>query len=53
MNNSKELSSETLLLNPISPDVIDETEEQEISVYDTNLIIVDNYGYIKVIVFFF
>lgn len=54
MNNSK-LSSEAILLNPINDDVFNdllyETEEQKKSVHDTNLIIVENYGCIKVTVF--
>lgn len=55
MNNSK-LSSEAILLNPINDDIFNdllyETEEQKKSVHDTNLIIVENYGCIKVTVFF-
>jgi len=56
MDSSKKLFSETMLLNPISADlfndIIYETEEQQKSVYDTDLIIVDNYGCIKVTIYF-
>jgi len=56
MDDSKKLSSETMLLNPISADafndIIYESEEQQKSVYDSDLIIVDNYGCIKVTVYF-
>jgi len=56
MDSSKKPSSETMLLNTISADkfndLIYETEEQQKSVNDTNLIIVDNYGCIKVTVYF-
>lgn len=55
MDGSKKLSSETMLLNPISADIFNdivyETEEQQKSVYDSDLIIVDNYGCIKVTVY--
>jgi len=55
MDDSKKLSLETMLLNPISADafndIIYESEEQQKSVYDTDLIIVDNYGCIKVTVY--
>lgn len=55
MDGSKKLSSETMLLNPISADmfndIIYETEEQQKSVNDSDLIIVDNYGCIKVTVY--
>ncbi|XP_025204615.1 aldose 1-epimerase-like isoform X2 [Melanaphis sacchari] len=51
MNNSKKLSSEAILLNPISNnifnDLIYETEEQKKSIHDTDFIIVDDYGCIK------
>lgn len=51
MDSPKKLSSETMLLNPISADVLNDltyvTEEQPKSVNDTNLIIEDNYGCIK------
>lgn len=54
MNNSK-LSSGATLLNPIKDDIfndlLSETEEQKKTVHDTNLIIVENYGCIKVTVF--
>lgn len=52
MDGSKKLSSETMLLNPVSADIFNdiiyETEEQQKSVYNSDLIIVDNYGCIKV-----
>jgi len=55
MDNSKKNSSDAILLNPISDDIFNdliyETEEQKKSVYNTDLIIVDNYGCIKVTVF--
>lgn len=52
-----ELFSETISLNKIktdaSNDEIDEAgEENKESVYDTNIIIEDIYGYIKVDIFF-
>lgn len=56
MDSSKKLFSETMLLNPVSADIFNdiiyETEEQQKSVYDSDLIIVDNYGCIKVTVCF-
>lgn len=56
MNSSKKPSSETMFLNPISADKFNdfvyETEEQQKSVNDTNHIIVDNYGCIKVTIYF-
>jgi len=56
MDGPKKLSSETMLLNPISADafndIIYESEEQQKSVYDSDLIIVDNYGCIKVTTYF-
>jgi hypothetical protein len=55
MDNSKKFSSDAILLNPINDDIFNdliyETEEQKKSVYNTDLIIVDNYGCIKVTVF--
>lgn len=49
MNNNIEQSLETNILNSANNDIIDQTEdEQKDSIYDSNIIIEDNYGYIKV-----